>query len=104
MPQIHFAADNATPVEPTYSDAVGPVYRTGTVEVAQIHFKAGEGARPHHHPEEQAVVLLQGRMRVRLGDETFEAGPGDAWHVPSDVEHEVRCLQDVVGVSFKRLG
>ncbi len=102
MPQIHFEEKEARLVA-GYSDAVGPVYRTPTVEVAKIHFKAGEGARPHHHPEEQAVVLLAGRMRVRLGDETFEAAAGDAWHVPPDVEHETQCLEDVVGVSFKRL-
>jgi quercetin dioxygenase-like cupin family protein len=41
----------------------------------------------HSHPHEQISVMLQGRMRLTVGDEVEEIGPGDMWYAPANVPH-----------------
>jgi quercetin dioxygenase-like cupin family protein len=41
----------------------------------------------HAHPHEQFGLLLQGRLRLRVGDEEREIGPGEVWHAPPNVVH-----------------
>ncbi len=47
-----------------------------------------DGSYPiHSHPHEQISVMLQGRMRLTVGDEVEEIGPGDMWYAPANVPH-----------------
>ena len=48
----------------------------------------------HSHPYEQISVMLQGRMRLTVGDEVREIGPGDMWHAPANVKHGGQILGD----------
>jgi quercetin dioxygenase-like cupin family protein len=41
----------------------------------------------HSHAHEQVSVMLQGRMRLTVGDEVEEIGPGDMWYAPAGVPH-----------------
>jgi quercetin dioxygenase-like cupin family protein len=41
----------------------------------------------HSHPHEQISVMLQGRMRLTVGDEVEEIGAGDIWYAPANVLH-----------------
>lgn len=50
----------------------------------------------HHHPHEQLAFIVSGKIRVFCGDETFEAGAGDSFVVPGEVEHEVHALEDTI--------
>ena len=52
----------------------------------------------HTHPHEQFSVLLQGRMRLTVGDEVREIGPGDIWHAPANVPHGGEILGDEAAV------
>ncbi|HWF00288.1 MAG TPA: cupin domain-containing protein [Caulobacteraceae bacterium] len=59
----------------------------GTVH---IHADAKTGAH-HHGPLESVIYILEGRARMRWGDElqfTAEAGPGDFIYVPPYVPHQ----------------
>jgi quercetin dioxygenase-like cupin family protein len=65
-----------------------------TVLVAGTHqeliwakFEPGGKYPLHSHPYEQMSVVIQGRMRLTVGDEVREVGPGDMWFAPSDVPH-----------------
>lgn len=48
----------------------------------------------HTHPEEQFSFMLEGRMRLTVGDEEREIGPGDMRHAPSGVPHGRVLLGD----------
>lgn len=50
----------------------------------------------HSHPNEQMLYLLEGRARFRLGDEVREVGPGEAVHVPPNLDHEVELLTPAI--------
>lgn len=41
----------------------------------------------HHHPFEQIAVILTGRMRWTVGDQTVEVGAGEVLRIPPDVPH-----------------
>ena len=41
----------------------------------------------HSHPHDQVSVLIEGRLRLTVGDETRVIEPGDMWHAPAGVEH-----------------
>jgi quercetin dioxygenase-like cupin family protein len=48
----------------------------------------------HSHPYEQTSVMLQGRMRLTVGDEVRDIGPGDMWFAPAGVPHGGEILGD----------
>lgn len=49
---------------------------------------------PHSHPHEQFSILLRGRMRLTVGDEVRDIGPGDMWYAPANVVHGGELLGD----------
>jgi mannose-6-phosphate isomerase-like protein (cupin superfamily) len=40
-----------------------------------------------HHADDEAWYVLEGTMRFRLGEDTFEAGPGRAVFAPKGTPH-----------------
>lgn len=87
-----------------YSTARGPVLRSEKQEVTKVFFKAGEGATQHSHPEEQTFYVLEGRLRVTIGDEEpYEVGPNEGSFHPSNAPHAVEALEDTVAISFKNV-
>jgi quercetin dioxygenase-like cupin family protein len=53
-------------------------------------------APAHSHPHEQMTLVIQGRLRFRVGDEWREVGPLEILHIPSEVEHEAEVLEDTL--------
>jgi len=48
----------------------------------------------HAHDNEQLGVCLHGSMRMRIGEEVREVGPGSTWSIPSNVPHDVEVGRD----------
>lgn len=86
-----------------YSTGRGQVLRSDRIEVTKIRFAKGFGAQIHQHPEEQVLYLLDGRLRVTCGGETYDVRAGEGTFHPSNVPHGVEALEDTVAVSFKNL-
>lgn len=84
-----------------YSTAFGGLLAGKAIEVGLLRFKAGEGAVPHAHPQEQVMYVVSGRLRVRFGEEIGELGPGQAFLAPANVEHQVTAIEDTEVVSSK---
>jgi quercetin dioxygenase-like cupin family protein len=63
----------------------------------------GTGAKPHHHPSEQIIMVLSGKLRMRVGDEVRDLGPNEVALILGDQEHEQMALEEGTRfVSFKR--
>lgn len=90
------------PRESRYS---GGYERTGVVmDAANISFvwvapdvydgaTDSEGHAPgHHHPFDQVVYVLEGEMRMWIGDEVHDVAPGDVCYIPRDVPHGGRPI------------
>jgi quercetin dioxygenase-like cupin family protein len=54
----------------------------GALTVGELTLPAGSGPPPHTHPGDEAVYVLEGRLRYQIGDETIEGGPGDFFYLP----------------------
>ena len=50
-------------------------------------FEPGGTYELHSHPHEQMSVVVSGRMRLTVGDEVRDIGPGDMWYAPANVKH-----------------
>jgi quercetin dioxygenase-like cupin family protein len=71
------------------------VVATGThQELNWVKYAPGSIYPLHSHPYEQTSVVIQGRMRLTVGDEVREVGPGDMWFASSDVPHGGEILGD----------
>jgi len=71
-------------------------------ETLLTEFKLSEGSLlpKHNHPHEQTGYLVSGRILLSVGDEEFEAKPGDSWCIPANVEHGALILEDSVAVEI----
>jgi quercetin dioxygenase-like cupin family protein len=85
-----------TVITPEHSTAEGPTIKGRRIEVGYYRYPAGTGAKPHAHPEEQVITVLKGRIRSRVGREERILGPGEAVHIPANVEHENWAIEGEV--------
>jgi quercetin dioxygenase-like cupin family protein len=89
-------------VAPGHSTAHGPTITGNELEIGCYTEPRGTGAKPHHHKSEQMMLVLSGRLRMRIGDETRDIGPGEVALILSDQEHEQIALEEGTRfVSFK---
>jgi quercetin dioxygenase-like cupin family protein len=49
-----------------------------------------------HHANDETFVVLEGKMRIRIGDEVYEAGPGDVVFAPRGIPHAFKIKSDMV--------
>jgi quercetin dioxygenase-like cupin family protein len=68
--------------------------------IARLCFAKGTHTSPHQHEAEQHTCLMQGALKLRVGDENITLRPGDILVVPSGVEHEAWALEDTVLIDF----
>ncbi|CAB5141200.1 Cupin 2, conserved barrel domain protein [Olavius algarvensis associated proteobacterium Delta 3] len=64
----------------------------------QFKLQKGAVVPAHGHVHEQIGMLISGKLRFRVGDETFDAEAGDSWCIPGEVEHSAEALEDSVAV------
>ena len=57
--------------------------------VMMVHLTLEDGAVVplHHHPHEQTGMVLEGEFELTIGDEKKVVKQGDAYVIPSNVEH-----------------
>ena len=79
---------------PAYSTAHGPCVEGDRMIVGLMRMKAGTGAEPHSHPNEQWIYILQGTFRAKIGDKEIEAKPGSVVYVPSNAVHSGKATPD----------
>lgn len=66
--------------------------------LTRIVYRDGVVIPEHHHEAEQIMLVEQGRLWAKVGDEEAEVGPGSLLVVGSNVVHAFRQLgeEDVV--------
>ena len=66
----------------------GAILATGeSCQLLWAKFEPGGTYELHSHPHEQMSVIVSGRMRLTVGEEVREIGPGDMWYAPANVKH-----------------
>lgn len=69
-----------------------------TMMLAQFTITTGSEVPMHNHPHDQVGYVVSGRMRIVIGDEETECGPGDSYHAPPNLPHSAVALEPLVVV------
>jgi quercetin dioxygenase-like cupin family protein len=102
MPFYNLKQMPETVISPGHSTAHGPTITGKELEIGYYTEPKGTGAKPHHHPSEQIIMVLSGRLRMRIGNEVRDIGPNEVALILGDQEHEQMALEDGTRfVSFK---
>ena len=87
----------------SYSTAAGRPVDGEHLQMSLLHFETGGGAQEHAHAYEQIMVVVKGKLRVQIGQEVGEIGPGQAFLAPPNVKHQVAALEDSEVISCKNI-
>ena len=85
---------------PDYSTAEGSCVEGERIIVALMRMKAGTGAVPHSHPNEQWIYVLEGTFEATIKDQKHTVKPGSAVYIPANAEHFGRASADADVVFF----
>jgi quercetin dioxygenase-like cupin family protein len=73
----------------------------GTKEMlVRWEFNKGAVAARHSHPHEQIVVMVEGRLKLIVGDAETIMGRDDIVVIPPNVPHEAEALEDTVVIDI----
>lgn len=53
----------------------------------------GSSLPKHSHPYEQTGYLIQGKIKLFIGEKSYDVNPGDSWCIESGVEHSAQVLE-----------
>ena len=69
-------------------------------EVASYAYRPSTAFSPHEHSQDKCDAVLQGILRVVVGDETFDLGPGDRLYLPAGTRHSAEVVGDATVLSL----
>jgi quercetin dioxygenase-like cupin family protein len=71
------------------------------VMLAHVYLKKGCVVPKHSHMNEQFTYILEGALRLLVGDDDAQeivVRAGEVLHIPGNVPHEAEALEDTVDV------
>src|SRR5260221_12563782 len=88
---------------PAYSTAEGSCVEGDRMIVALMRMKAGTGAEPHSHPNEQWIYVLEGTFHADIGGKEIDVKPGSVVYIPANTVHAGKATAegDVVFFTVK---
>ena len=92
----------AIPVEPVTSDISRQVVTGKNEMIARVLLKKGAVVPLHSHVSEQITYILEGVLRLWIGEpeEEVTVGPGQFVVIPPWVPHRAEALEDTVDVDI----
>ena len=105
MAAVRFAPECAPAAARVYRVAEGAVPATdvasvpaGATQTTSTHHLRIRGPVPAHlhRRHDETVVVLSGRGRLRLGDASFDVGPGTVIQVPRGTVHALEVTESPV--------
>jgi len=66
--------------------------------MGQFRLEKGAVVPAHGHKHEQIGMLISGKLRFTVGNESFDAEAGDSWCIPGEVKHSAEALEDSIAV------
>jgi quercetin dioxygenase-like cupin family protein len=78
------------------------------IMVAHVYLKAGSVVPKHHHVNEQVTYVLEGALRMWVGDQvdsqdvadSFLVATGEVLVIPSNVPHRAVALEDTLDLDI----
>ena len=66
--------------------------------ITEFRLEKGNLLPIHSHPHEQTGYLISGKIKLIIGNEKYDAEPGDSWCIPGNVEHGAEIIEDAVAI------
>ena len=66
--------------------------------LSEFRLQAGSVLPSHAHVHEQTGYLVAGRIRLTIGEESFDVAPGDSWCIAGNVAHRAEILEDAIAI------
>jgi len=66
----------------------------GAITSGVVYLEPGGTIRPHTHLIEEAMTLVEGRLKILVGDQTDEIEAGTSWLAPANTTHGARNIGD----------
>jgi quercetin dioxygenase-like cupin family protein len=60
--------------------------------LSYLEMEAGAVVPVHHHPHEQAGILLRGTLELTIGDEVRIVSPGSLFIIPPHTPHKAAAI------------
>lgn len=89
-----FQWDEIERVKSMSGGQVGQLLSGEHMHLVRAVYPPGATYALHSHPHEQFSVLLSGRLRLTVGDETRDIAAGDGWYAAANVPHGGVVLGD----------
>jgi len=70
------------------------------ITMAQFSFAEGGTVPRHQHENEQLMYVVEGTLRVTVGDEEVIVRRGEVLQIPSDVPHSAVALENTVDLEI----
>ncbi len=90
---MFFLNEDANPVEMLPGLVRRVLATDDNMMLVEFSFQEGVEVPQHTHPHDQVGYVVSGRMRMVMGEQVIECGPGDSYHAPPDVPHGGTALQ-----------
>ncbi len=99
----HYRWDDI-PKEPLRPDLGRKLIATDRMMIAQVFLQKGALVAKHSHENEQLTWIVEGTLRLWLGEdgdeEMFDVAAGEVLHIPSHVPHRAEALEDTLDVDI----
>ena len=79
---------------PGYSTAHGPVIEGERIQIGLMRMPKGTGGRPHSHPNEQWVYVLQGTLESEVDGVKSRVSRGSLIFIPAHAVHSALATPD----------
>jgi quercetin dioxygenase-like cupin family protein len=102
---FELARVNRVEAGPDYSTATGSLVEGERFMMGLMRMPKGTGARPHSHPNEQWVYVIEGTLLIEVDGHKAEAKPGSLVYFPPNSVHSSMATadRDVVFLTGKDL-
>jgi len=85
---------NTIDAGPGYSTAHGPVIEGERIQIGLMRVPRGTGGRPHSHPNEQWVYVIQGTLESEVDGVKSRVLAGSLIYIPANVVHSALATPD----------
>jgi quercetin dioxygenase-like cupin family protein len=66
----------------------------GAITAGVVYLEPGGTITPHTHLDEEAMTLVEGKLKILVGTVTDEVSAGTSWLAPANTIHAARNIGD----------
>lgn len=73
---------------------IGQYVHGNSTTLGFVTINKGSNLPLHHHPHEQITYMIEGKLKMQIGNEEFVLEPGIVKVIPSNTPHSAIALTD----------